>query len=131
MLASLLDRSSENGPWVRADVVPSGCSPREGPRAHRLLEPTAGDAPLSDLANPLIIDERGRLIPFAYGMAPRYRIAESLDDLHARVQAFKRDGVAVLRELVTAGLDTLSDDPDACVDWYDHLTSVSHRLLAA
>ncbi len=72
---------------------------------------------LSDLVNPLIVDEVGSLWPLAYGMAPDQCIARApVAAWGAQIDAYRRRRGAPLRELMRDVIDRL--EPDGFVDWY-------------
>lgn len=81
---------------------------------------------LSDLLNPLIIDDRGRLLPFAYGVHPRFAVTTGLEQAAADIAAWKTDGGPRLRNLLERAVDALPTAAEAPVDWFDHLARTSH-----
>lgn len=125
LLADLL--GAGDGVGVRVGLAAAGALRAQAREAHVLLTDDVHQAALSDLVNPLILDERGRLLPFAYGIHPRLAIVEDLDGLAGGVAAWKADGAERLRDLVDRALQALPEPPEAQVDWYDHLTRTSHE----
>ncbi len=87
---------------------------------------------LSDLVNPVIIDERGILMPLAYGMAKEQYIAGSGGgDWEDEVDGYLACRAAPLRRLLEVGFAQLRNDPDGFVDWYGLLVHQSHALKPA
>ncbi|MEQ9498313.1 MAG: radical SAM protein [Deltaproteobacteria bacterium] len=86
---------------------------------------------LSDLVNPLIVDEAGSLWPLAYGMAPDQCIARApVASWEAQLDAYRRGRGAPLRALLREVIDRL--EPDGFVDWYGAVVGQSwerHRRV--
>jgi MoaA/NifB/PqqE/SkfB family radical SAM enzyme len=116
-LASYLD--SAKGPRVRCEHVPRERIPA-AVEAFSLLGPRREPVPFSTLVNPLVIDERGDVFPFAYGLPRAYSLGNiatlRVGDLH------RSSTVRLLPGLVraTATLATQAACPPF-VDWYSLL----------
>lgn len=130
LLADLLG-ADPDGVGVRVDLAPTGGLRAQAYEAHPLLRGEPGELSLSDLVNPLILDDRGRLLPFAYGLHPRFALTQGLGDLQRELATWRANGAARLRELLERGVRGLPDDDDAPVDWFAHLTEMSQRPRAA
>jgi len=125
LVADLLDDpGSKVG--VRVDLAPAGALREQAGAAHALLHGETDTLGLSDLVNPLIVDDRGRLLPFAYGVHPRFAVTTSLEQVADHVAAWKADGVPRLRNLLERAVDALPTAAKAPVDWFDHLARTSH-----
>jgi hypothetical protein len=100
----------------------------EGRRRYRVLEVSAarGES-LSDLVNPLIVDERGQLWPLAYGMAQSQRIASADSSWKEQVAAYVGKRGEPLRALIEETLTLLATQPSGFVDWYGLLVEESRR----
>jgi hypothetical protein len=88
----------------------------------------AQQALLSDLINPLIIDETGLMSPFGYGVNERFAVGRSAADLHETIAAYKRSGWRDLRHLLGAAFAALEASEGRFVDWFYHLIETSHML---
>lgn len=87
------------------------------------------DRLLSDLVNPLVITEVGRLKPIAYDFDARFDIG-SIDELSPQtLHAYKRTRVSGLRELVARALADMQHRGEL-VDWFDHCTRISSMQVA-
>jgi Fe-coproporphyrin III synthase len=128
LLADILDQDPDVDLAVRVDLAPAAVLRAEAEEAHPLLRDDGMVRPMSDLVNPVIVDDSGRLLPFAYGLHPRFAVAASLDRLAEQIAAFKHGGVVALRMLLREALADLPRTQGATIDWFDHLTRASHRL---
>ncbi len=84
---------------------------------------------LSDLVNPIIIDERGVLSPLAYGMASAQHIAPS--DFSAwpvAIRRYKASGAPELSRMLRSALHDVAQREDLFVDWYGTVAHHSHRV---
>jgi sulfatase maturation enzyme AslB (radical SAM superfamily) len=75
---------------------------------------------LASVVNPLVIDETGALLPFAYGMPQPYQISNSTDpdSLEQAICTYLGAGIAPLARLVQRYFTELAQEPEAFVDWY-------------
>ncbi len=89
----------------------------------------ADEAQLSDLVNPLVIDERGVLKPLAYDFDARFDIGH-IADAPAQLAAGKARVAPMLRELIGRLLAAQRDSHDF-IDWFDHCARESARGAAA
>jgi MoaA/NifB/PqqE/SkfB family radical SAM enzyme len=88
-----------------------------------------GESTLSDLVNPIVIDERGRLMPLAYGMAQEQHIASGeTEQWGFELNRYLTNRASPLRRLLELGLSSLGTDPDGFVDWYGFLVHCSDAL---
>jgi hypothetical protein len=83
------------------------------------------EALLSDIVNPLVIDERGVLKPLAYDFDARFDIAH-IGDPPARLAAGKARVAPLLRALIGRLLAEQRDSHDF-IDWFDHCARESAR----
>ncbi|CAN5892160.1 hypothetical protein BH20ACT7_BH20ACT7_05770 [soil metagenome] len=126
LVADLLGGDPDSEVGVRVDLAPAGALRQQAKAAHALLRDGADVLGLSDLVNPLIIDDRGRLLPFAYGVHPRFAVTTGLEQVGADIAAWKTDGGPRLRNLLERAVDALPTAAEAPVDWFDHLARTSH-----
>jgi hypothetical protein len=124
LLADLLG-ADPDGVGVRVDLAPAGGLRAQAHDSHPLLRGEADGLPLSDLVNPLILDDRGRLLPFAYGLHPRFALTQRISDMQRDLAEWRTMGVARLRELLDRAVRELPAADEAPVDWFSHLTTVS------
>lgn len=76
---------------------------------------------LSDLVNPLVVTETGRLRPIAYDFAPRHDIGQLAQAGDALLATWAAQGLPALRDLVGAALAGLLQQTTPMVDWFDLL----------
>ena len=82
---------------VPTDVAPSAWVVARR-SAHRLGDAGVG-LPLSQLVNPLVVDERGSLVPFAHGIDERFAL-ETIDAVGAAIERARLSGLPALGRLV-------------------------------
>jgi hypothetical protein len=85
---------------------------------------------LSDLVNPIVIDDTGALVPFTYDMHAAYRIANLTPDLSQAVERYKLDGALRIAGLLQAAFGSANNGGRRYLDWFAHLTNVSLELGA-
>lgn len=120
VLAQLLDGAHPQV-RVRTDVAPSEWL-SAGRDRHAVL--TAGRGTLSELVNPLVIDETGRLAPYAYGVAPAFGLGD-IDDIGCIIRSAHDEGLPAVTSLTATAFDNLDSVARPYVDWYAHLAEMS------
>ena len=113
------------GPFIQVDLVPTPAAILER-HAYPVLQETGSSWSLSDLANPIIINEEGWALPFTYGMNMNLAIANIKGDFAADCAIFKQEGAAQIRALLETGFDQLEQEDLAFVDWFYHLECCSY-----
>jgi MoaA/NifB/PqqE/SkfB family radical SAM enzyme len=93
-----------------------------------LLLEDARDTRLSDLINPLVIDETGRIVPFSYGIAPEFALGRLGVDFPSIVNRYKLEGWQNIRSLLNSAFNSLGTQGEFFVDWFYHLVEVSMTL---
>lgn len=89
------------------------------------------EAPLADLVNPLVVDEKGHMWPLAYGMAPDQCLtADGAEDWKAALARYKSGGAARFQELLASAFGRLEEERERFVDWYGYLVEHSFRRQA-
>jgi sulfatase maturation enzyme AslB (radical SAM superfamily) len=130
LTASILDTGAPGEPRVQVDLVAVESLAEAGCALDDTSDTVGSGMRLSDVANPLIVTERGDLVPFAYGLNPIYQIAnlgEELDRSLARYWAERR---GQLTGLLAAAFEQLTHTSGAYVEWYEHLVNVSFMMQA-
>jgi hypothetical protein len=127
-LAELLALHGEGSPRVQLDLVPLELLQSARPQFELLkVEPQV--AKLSDAVNPLVIDPKGRLFPFTYGIDERLLLGTISP---ASPNRFSLD--PEMQGVLTGLLDSAFRDAGAegmdYLDWFAHLTRVSRRVMA-
>lgn len=129
LLAELLASLPDASPRVQLDLVPVA-SLDAARDQFELLRDSPSIATLSDAINPIVIDPRGHLFPFTYGIDVSLHLG-SIDDFD--VDAIL-DPAGEPRRRTTAVLDAAfrgaAGEGMAYLDWFAHLTRVS-RLTPA
>jgi len=115
---------NDQGPRVRTDVAPVAWV-----LAHRDAHGEGRDTaerPLSEVVNPLVIDERGAVLPFAYGVRPRFGLGSIADTPTAGARS-RRDALPRSLLLLDSAHRELSPH-EPYVDWFALLAHQSHRI---
>ena len=125
-IAGLLD--SGEAPAVHLDLMPIETA-RDRQNDYPILRVEEGiAASLSDLVNPLVIDEGGIMSPFGYGVNGRFAMGRLGADLGETIAAYKQSGWRDLRRLVEASFSSLEGGRGRFVDWFYHLVETSNRM---
>jgi MoaA/NifB/PqqE/SkfB family radical SAM enzyme len=128
VLAQLLAQYG-TGPRIQVDLVPAE-DLAEARAQFALLDPAGRVANVSDAVNPIVIDSSGRCFPFAYGIDARYELPLSVENPRS-VMAFDREPWPSIVSLLDRSLMASPTESGEYLDWFAHLTQLSHRPLAA
>jgi hypothetical protein len=114
-----------DGPAVHIDLAPI-----EAARAQRsdysiLASEQGGNLTLSDLVNPLVIDELGRMLPLSYGMHPKFALGRLDPNLDGLIDNYKTEGWKSLRDLLDFSFAQLGRNGERFVDWFYHIVEMS------
>lgn len=126
VIAALLDM--DQNPVIQLDLAPVEAS-RLRRNDYAIL--TLNDAcsiPLSDLVNPLIIDEMGHILPLCYGIAPHYMLGQIGPDLTLLIGRYKSKGWHDLGRLLNATFEGLGLHGENFVDWFYQIVEISYEL---
>jgi Fe-coproporphyrin III synthase len=129
VLAELLAGSVEvDLPHVQIDLVAAS---RVSESADAYFTLPGGQAPvsLSDHVNPLIINERGQLLPFTYTINPELALGQ-LEGWCAGAPLDER-ALAASATVVDLAFARVAERGSEYVDWYEHLTATSYQLPRA
>jgi MoaA/NifB/PqqE/SkfB family radical SAM enzyme len=127
LIAELLDGGPAVMPRVQVDLV----AVEELLTARGqfdVLQPGQNIMTLSDAVNPIVIDDEGRCLAFTYGIHRRYTIASLMHDWRQEVARFKAESVWSIAELLDRAFLSAADAGSDYLDWFAHLTTVSHEL---
>ena len=127
VLRDLLDSGCGSGPRVQVDLLDAAdveCGRSQFPE---LLSPSPL-ALMSDLVNPLVIDELGRLLPFTYGVHENFAIESLSPDLQASISTYKATGGAPALALLRAAFADAQTQAFEYMDWFGHLTNISQQM---
>ena len=124
-IAALLNTG--DGPAIHIDLTPAeaACAQRNDYSVLGLED--AADMLLSDLINPLIIDEKGLVVPLSYGINERLalgRLGPNLPDLVAHYKEKGWRDLGILLDTAFASIDTHGEK---FVDWFYHVVETSHK----
>jgi Fe-coproporphyrin III synthase len=128
VVASVLDTDKSCTTRVRVDLAPtSSIVPRVAAmaRALRAAHPTT---PLAHLVNPIIVDESGVVLPWAYGVSAKLAIASGPDGLSLGMAQLRTMSHRTYADVLTGAADRAVEDGRTYLDWYAHLTRFTHRL---
>lgn len=129
LTADLLD-GCEGDPCVRVDLVPVGQVLEHKLEAFPVLDPDRSPLALqaSDWLNPLVIDESGRVLPFAYGIDPAYALGNVQRDV-GRLIGVDNGKRLSLQNLLSTALGELERSDRLLVDWFELVTAVSRETV--
>ena len=126
VIAALLD--TKQGPAIQMDLAPvEGAQTCRGDYSVLDVD-DANDMLLSDLINPLIIDETGLVSPLCYGINTRFALGQLESNITMLVDQFKTEGWRDLRALLEAAFAQLGTSGESFVDWFYYLVETSYRL---
>ena len=126
VIAALLDISNKTA--IQLDLTPVDVA-RTRRNDYALLKKNHSGRPLlSDLVNPLIVDELGSLTPLAYGISPRFTFGRIGDDIEAYIANYKRDGWRDLYTLLDTSFESLGASGERFVDWFYHIVEISRSI---
>lgn len=124
VIAALLDTGK--GPVIQLDLVPTEIA-RARRTDYAVFNERNKDQPsLSDLVNPLIIDETGQLLPFVYGINTRFSLGKIGHDLMTSIDVFKDMSWRNLYMLLDFSFMRLGAKGENFVDWYLHIAETSY-----
>jgi hypothetical protein len=106
------------GPGIHLDLVPRHQALAAQDDYKILSLEDAKDTPLSDLANPLIIDERGFVVPFAYGLPRHHAIGQLGENFAGSLANYKAGGWKATQALIDESFMALKDADVDLVDWF-------------
>lgn len=127
VIASMLN--SCEGPAVHIDLVPAKVAYAQRRDYDALVLEDATSTPLSDLVNPLIIDEYGLVFPFCYGVNQRFTIGKLGPSFFPLIESYKKFRWQELRSLLRITFNELQNCDEDFVDWFYHLVSTSNVFL--
>jgi len=82
-----------------------------------------------NLRQPLVIDEKGRVLPFSYGMNPTLGIGQIGPDLPAAVAGYKANGWRTPPSLFSTAFDQIDRCGEGFIDWFYFLVEASVAIL--
>jgi pyruvate-formate lyase-activating enzyme len=127
LIGDLLNAGPAHPPRVQVDLATS--QELIGARSQfEVLQEGGSVTALSDAVNPLVIDERGRCLAFTYGIHPRFTVADLKGDWRGELARFKCQGIQSITRLLEAAFERAAGEGDGYLDWFEHLTAVSHSI---
>lgn len=123
VIAALLDTNDR--PAIQVDLAPVDVVRTRREDYSILEERDNRRTLLSDLVNPLIVDESGRILPLAYGINPGFSVGQIGPDIDVSISDFKIDGWRSLRALLNASFESLGTHGERFVDWFYHIAETS------
>lgn len=128
LVAQLLDNASDGGPRVHVDLVETEALAASRPLFPLLQRSSNDPLTLGELVNPLIITERGTIVPFAYGIDKFYSIGTIEDNLDVAIKQFRSEGWGNLAKLVSYTFDEVQGSDRTYVEWYEELVQASEKF---
>ncbi len=118
----------EQGPAIQIDLVPvEAVRSRRSDYAILNLEHVHTTL-LSDLINPLVIDELGRVLPLSYGIDPQFALGQIESNFAVAVARYKAEGYRDLGTLLDVSFARLDSQDTQFVDWFYHVVETIHAL---
>lgn len=124
LIANLLDM--EDNLSIHIDLAPNEIARmRRGDYRILSLE-DANNVLLSELISPLIIDERGFVYPFSYGISHHFALGRIGDGFRESIAWYKETSWSNLRDLINDSFGLLDTSEKSVVDWFYHIVETSH-----
>jgi Fe-coproporphyrin III synthase len=128
LIAEMLRVQHEPELQIQTDLVPV-VHLSAAADSYRLLRSDDSPRPtLSDLVNPIVVDQRGQVWPMAFGLETSQRIAVSDSSLSCQIDAYLEGGARSLHALLKSAFATIESHESAFTDWYGYLAEHSHRI---
>jgi MoaA/NifB/PqqE/SkfB family radical SAM enzyme len=130
LIAEMLRVQHEPELQIQTDLVPIAHL-RGAADSYQLLrsdDSHSSRATLSDLVNPIVVDQRGQLWPLAFGLEASQRIAVSDSSLSRQIDAYLEGGARSLHALLKSAFANIESHESAFTDWYGYLAEHSHRI---
>ena len=126
MIGGLLDGGPEEKPRIQVDIVRA--ADLLAARGQLDVSASSGpSSPLSDVINPIVIDDRGVAYPFTFGMEDRFAIGDLVAVGRDGIERYKMSAMPSIGRLLDRALHSIEESGVDFVDWYAWLTSESHR----
>jgi Fe-coproporphyrin III synthase len=126
VLATLLE--TREGPRIQIDLAPIEAVLAQRSDYAVLGFTDARDMLLSDLINPLVIDEKGRVLPLSYGIDPQLKLGRIDSNLPTLIAHYKAEGWHDIRALLDAAFTRLDTNDEHFIDWFHHVVETSYTL---
>jgi hypothetical protein len=101
---------------------------REARALYGALDAEGEATSLSDVVNPLVIDESGRCLAFTYGIHPHYAVADLTQDWPRALIRARTESREPIARLLVAAFHGACDERPAYIDWFAHLARVSYEI---
>lgn len=124
-IASLLDM--EESQAIHIDLAPVEVVRSLRNDCNVLVLEDANNRLLSDLINPLIIDEKGLVLPLSYGINERLALGRLGPNFPELVARYKEKGWRELCVLLDASFALLGVHGERFVDWFYHVVKTSYQ----
>ncbi|NJM40342.1 MAG: radical SAM protein [Anaerolineae bacterium] len=126
LIATLLDTG--DAPAIHLDLASvEAARSRRGDYMILNVE-DASQASLSDLVNPLIIDETGLMLPLSHGIDQQFAMGRIGPNLNSHLMHFKLIGWQSLRNVINTSFDQLEMHTPKFIDWFHHVVKTSNKL---
>jgi len=114
---------------VTIDLVASSNALEQVNDYHILQIDSAAHYKLSDIINPIIISEKGNLLPYCFGIDEYYSLSNIGNDVEADFQRWKESKWKHVKSFVQNAFDSFKVDEEDYVDWFLHLLESSFKLV--
>jgi Fe-coproporphyrin III synthase len=126
VIATLLDSGQK--PVIHLDLIPIAAALACRSDYRVLICDDTSSIPLSDLVNPLVIDELGRVLPLSYGINPQLMLGKLGNNLPTLISRYKAEGWRQLYKLLEEAFRRLGAHGEGLVDWFYHVVETSYSL---
>jgi len=129
LLAEALRQQSPESFSIQLDLAPTNIVSETVQRLGTTLKYSgAAGNQLSQLVNPIVLDEFGNLSPFVYGIAPSYAVAKANSESYQdKILKWKIGEKQQLADLLRRSAEVADSASSVVVDWYDILARTSFQ----
>lgn len=125
LIGSLLENSTSFP--IQLDLLPVNQILKHRSRYSILNIEDAENTLLSDIINPVVLTDRGQLMPFTYGMNTQFRIANMNPNLADNLKSYKESRWVQVRNLLHTTFQSLHQT-DGFIDWFHYLSQQSYTI---
>lgn len=128
LIALLLKKSKRTA--IQIDLVATEQIRRQRNDYELLNFEVAHNKLLSDLVNPLIINELGDVLPFSYGINPSFKISSINYGLLSSIEEYKNKRWKRVKSLIDYSINSIESSQEEYLDWFQYVVDNSYKKLA-
>ena len=128
LTAKLLEEASKGtGLAIQLDVLPKNALES----AQSCLFSATNEESISDFINPLVITEKGEILPYAYGIDNTYSLGTIDESWDKIVQKYKQEDFYKIKHLVINSFNEFQNSDKKIIDWYYSIVHLSRSQEVA